>query len=50
MMIVDGGATFASVHDATRMNDPKVLAVRKLVEAVPSQEFWPPRCRHGNQS
>jgi 2-methylcitrate dehydratase PrpD len=39
MMIVDGGATFASVHDATRMNDPKVLAVRKLVEAVPSQEL-----------
>jgi len=39
MMIVDGGATFASVHDATRMNDPKVLAVRTLVEAVPSQEL-----------
>ena len=39
MMIVDGGATFASIHDAARMSDPKVLAVRKLVEAVPNQEL-----------
>jgi len=37
MMIVDGGATFGSIHDAARMSDPKVLAVRKLVEAVPNQ-------------
>jgi len=39
MMIVDGGATFDSVHDIARMSDPKVLAVRKLVEAVPSIEL-----------
>jgi 2-methylcitrate dehydratase PrpD len=39
MMIVDGGATFASIHDAARMGDPKVLAVRKLVEAIPNQEL-----------
>ncbi len=39
MMIVDGGATFDSVHDIARMSDPKVLAVRKLVEAVPNQEL-----------
>jgi len=39
MMIVDGGATFDSVHDVARMSDPKVLAVRKLVEAVPNQEL-----------
>jgi 2-methylcitrate dehydratase PrpD len=39
MMIVDGGATFASIHDAARMSDPKVLAIRKLVEAVPNQEL-----------
>src|SRR5262249_57023182 len=39
MMIVDGGATFDSVHDAARMSDPKVLAIRKLVEAVPNQEL-----------
>jgi 2-methylcitrate dehydratase PrpD len=39
LMIVDRGATFASVHDVARMSDPRVLAVRKLVELVPSQEL-----------
>ena len=38
-MIVDDGAGFDSVHDFARMSDPKVLAIRKLVEAVPSQEL-----------
>jgi 2-methylcitrate dehydratase PrpD len=39
LMIVDRGATFASVHDVARMSDPNVLAVRKLVELVGSQEL-----------
>ena len=39
LMIVDGGAGFDSVHDFARMTDPKVLAVRKLVQAVPNQEL-----------
>jgi 2-methylcitrate dehydratase PrpD len=39
LMIADGGATFASVHDVARMRDPKVLAIRKLVEVVPSAEL-----------
>jgi 2-methylcitrate dehydratase PrpD len=39
LMIVDRGASFAAVHDAARMTDPKVLAVRKLVELVPSEEL-----------
>jgi 2-methylcitrate dehydratase PrpD len=39
LMIVDGGAGFDSVHDFARMKDPKVLAVRRLVEAVPNQEL-----------
>src|SRR3974390_1838514 len=39
VMIVDGGLTFASIHDVTRLSDPKVLAVRELVEAVPNQEL-----------
>jgi 2-methylcitrate dehydratase PrpD len=39
MMIVDGGATFDSIHDVARMSDPKVLAIRRLVEAVPNQEL-----------
>jgi 2-methylcitrate dehydratase PrpD len=39
LMIVDNGAGFDSVHDFARMSDPKVLAIRKLVEAVPSEEL-----------
>ena len=39
LMIVDGGATFVSVHDVARMRDPKVLAIRRLVEMVPSREL-----------
>lgn len=39
MMIVDRGASFASVHDVARMNDPRVLAVRKLVELIGSDEL-----------
>jgi 2-methylcitrate dehydratase PrpD len=39
LMIVDHGASFAAVHDVARMSDPKVLAVRKLVELVPSEEL-----------
>ena len=39
LMIVDGGAGFDAVHDFARMSDPKVLAIRKLVEAVPNQEL-----------
>jgi 2-methylcitrate dehydratase PrpD len=39
LAIVDRGATFASVHDKARMKDPKVLAMRKLVEVVPSAEM-----------
>ena len=46
LMIVDRGASFASVHDAARMNDPRLLAVRSKVELVPSealQKAKPPR-------
>jgi 2-methylcitrate dehydratase PrpD len=46
MMIADRGATFASIHDVARMRDPKVLAVRKLVELRGSEELEkavPPR-------
>jgi 2-methylcitrate dehydratase PrpD len=39
LMIVDRGAGFASVHDVARMSDPKVLALRKLIDLVPSQEL-----------
>jgi len=46
LLIADGGVTFASGHDVERMRDPKVLAIRKLVEIVPSEELQnavPPR-------
>jgi 2-methylcitrate dehydratase PrpD len=39
LMIVDGGVTFATVHDVARMNDPAVLAIRRLVEAIPNQDL-----------
>jgi len=39
LMIVDRGASFLSVHDAARMSDPRVLAVRKLVELIGSEEL-----------
>jgi len=39
LMLVDRGANFASVHDAARMQDPKILAVRRLVQIVPSSEM-----------
>jgi 2-methylcitrate dehydratase PrpD len=39
LMIVDRGASFASVHDVTRMSDLRVLTVRKLVELIGSEEL-----------
>jgi len=36
---LDRGATFASIHDHARMSDPNVLAIRKLVELVGSEEL-----------
>jgi 2-methylcitrate dehydratase PrpD len=39
LTIVDDGATFTNVHDASRMHDPRVLAIRKRVELVPSDEL-----------
>ena len=46
LMIVDHGATFASIHDAARMKDPKVLAIRGLVTLKGSKDLdtaRPPR-------
>jgi len=39
LLMVDGTLTFASTHDRARMADPAVLAVRKLIELVPSDEL-----------
>jgi 2-methylcitrate dehydratase PrpD len=34
VMLIDGTVTFASAHDFRRMRDPRVLALRKRIEAV----------------
>ena len=39
MTIVDGTATFASVHDHDRIDDPAVRAVRSKIELVGSREL-----------
>ena len=46
LLLTDRALTFDSVHDHARMHDPAVLAVRRLIELVPSQELAearPPR-------
>jgi 2-methylcitrate dehydratase PrpD len=46
LLLTDRALTFHSVHDHARMSDPAVLAVRRLIELVPSQELAearPPR-------
>ncbi|MGH2447320.1 MAG: MmgE/PrpD family protein [Chloroflexota bacterium] len=46
LTIVDRGATFWSIHDVARMHDPIVLAVRRLVELVPSHALQMAKTRH----
>jgi 2-methylcitrate dehydratase PrpD len=46
LLLTDRALTFHSVHDHARMQDPAVLAVRKLIELSPTQELakaHPPR-------
>jgi 2-methylcitrate dehydratase PrpD len=37
--LLDGTLTFRSSHDEERMEDPRVLELRKRIEAVPSAEL-----------
>jgi 2-methylcitrate dehydratase PrpD len=39
LALVDGTVTFESCHDRERMNDPAVMAIRRLIELVPSAEL-----------
>jgi 2-methylcitrate dehydratase PrpD len=39
LMLVDGTVGFISSHDAARMHDPAVLAMRAKVKLVPSAEL-----------
>jgi 2-methylcitrate dehydratase PrpD len=39
LAIVDGGVSFGSVHDAGRMQDEAIQAVRRRIELIPSAEL-----------
>jgi 2-methylcitrate dehydratase PrpD len=39
LTLVDGGLTFATSHDESRMKDPAVLQARRRIEAIPSAEL-----------
>jgi 2-methylcitrate dehydratase PrpD len=45
LLLVDGSLTFDSVHDHERMHDPAVLALRRKIELVPSEELMTARPR-----
>jgi 2-methylcitrate dehydratase PrpD len=45
MLLIDGTLTFRSIHDHTRMNDPKILALRARMQVVPSDELLHARPR-----
>lgn len=45
VMLADGTVTFKSAHDYTRMKDPKVIAMRKRVEAVGDPQLNDPQRR-----
>jgi 2-methylcitrate dehydratase PrpD len=39
LMLVDGGLSFAASHDAPRMKESRVLAMKKRIQLVPSPEL-----------
>lgn len=45
LMLVDGKVSFKTTHDYERMRDPKVLAIRKLVEVVGEESMRDPQRR-----
>ena len=45
LLLVDGRLTFHSVHDHERLKDQAVLAARRKIEIVPSQELMEARPR-----
>jgi 2-methylcitrate dehydratase PrpD len=45
LMLADGTVTFDSCHDLKRMRDPKLLALRKRMELVASEELTKARPR-----
>ena len=45
LLLVDGRLTFHSVHDRERMRDQAILAMRRKIELIPSQELMEARPR-----
>lgn len=45
MLLVDGALSFHAIHDVERMNDPKILDVRRRIALVPSEELMHARPR-----
>jgi 2-methylcitrate dehydratase PrpD len=45
MLLVDGKLSFHAIHDRERMNDPRILDVRKRITLVPSEELMHARPR-----
>ncbi len=39
MLLSDGQLTFASIHDLARMTDPAIMALRRKIAVVPSEEL-----------
>ena len=42
MMLIDGEITFASAHDAARVQDPAILDLKRRIELVGSAELNKP--------
>ncbi|HEV7803153.1 MAG TPA: MmgE/PrpD family protein, partial [Burkholderiales bacterium] len=45
VMLIDGGVTFESAHDNTRVKDRRVIAMRKRIEAVGDPSLTDPQRR-----
>jgi 2-methylcitrate dehydratase PrpD len=45
MLLIDGTLSFAAIHDEDRMRDPAILALRRKIALVPSEELMHARPR-----
>ncbi len=45
MLLIDGALTFKSIHDAARMREPRILALRHRIALKPSEELMHARPR-----
>jgi 2-methylcitrate dehydratase PrpD len=45
MLLIDGTLSFAAIHDEERMRDPAILASRRKITLVPSEELMQARPR-----